>query len=78
MIFHLLVTVFFVGFALLLGILSVMRALYSFSTYQSPLIDGDSGEKVSLDDGHERPHLSWSAARRSRPAETFDQGTKEW
>src|SRR6267154_1518310 len=35
--FHMLVTVFFFGFALLLGILNVMRGLYTFTAYQPPL-----------------------------------------
>jgi hypothetical protein len=61
MIFHILVTVFFFGFALLLGVLSVMRALYACSICQPPLIPDDSAAKVSIDDGHEQPHLSWSS-----------------
>ena len=38
MTFHILVTVFFFGFALLLGILNVMRGLYAFTVYQPPLL----------------------------------------
>jgi hypothetical protein len=34
MIFHILITVFFFGFALLLGILNVMRGLYAFTAYR--------------------------------------------
>jgi hypothetical protein len=54
MIFHILVTVFFFGFALLLGILNVMRGLYAFSIFQPPVIPSDSAAMVSLDDGDER------------------------
>ena len=43
MIFHILVAVFFFGFALLLGILGVMRRLYAFSIFQPPLLSSDSG-----------------------------------
>jgi hypothetical protein len=49
MIFYILVTVFVLGFALLSGILSVMRELYAFSTFQGPLIPNDCGAKVSVD-----------------------------
>jgi hypothetical protein len=60
MIFYILVTVFVLGFALLSGILSVMRELYAFSTFQGPLIPNDCRAKVSLDDGHEQPHQGGS------------------
>jgi hypothetical protein len=55
MIFHILVTVFFFGFALLIGILSLMRGLYSFSVCQPPLIPSDTAARVSLDDDREQP-----------------------
>jgi hypothetical protein len=57
MIFRIFVTVFFFGFALLIGILSVMRGLYSFSICQPPLIPSDSAAKVSVDEDHEQPQL---------------------
>jgi len=50
MIFHILVTVFFFGFGLLLGVLSVMRELYTFGICQPPLIPSDSFGK-GLDRG---------------------------
>jgi hypothetical protein len=50
-----LITVFFFGFALLIGILSVMRGLYSFSICQPPLIPTDSYANVSLDEDREQP-----------------------
>jgi hypothetical protein len=55
MIFHILVTVFFFGFALLIGILSVMRGLYSFNICQPPLMPSDSAARVSLDEDREQP-----------------------
>jgi hypothetical protein len=55
MIFHILVTVFFFGFALLIGILTVMRGLYSFSICQPPLMPSDSAARVSLDEDREQP-----------------------
>lgn len=61
MIFHVLVTVFFFVYALLLGLLSVMRGLYAFSTFQAPCISSDSAAKISLENGHEQPNLSWSS-----------------
>ena len=75
MIFHILVTVFFLGFALLLGVLSVMRGLYAFSICQPPLISSDSA--ATIDVGHEQPHLSWSTGELT-PERDFDQGIGEW
>jgi hypothetical protein len=60
MIVHILVTVFFFGSALLLGILNVMRGLYAFSIFQPPVLPSDSAAMASLDDGHEQPHVSCS------------------
>jgi hypothetical protein len=59
MIFHLLVAVFLFGFALLLGILSVMRGLYAFGVCQRP-VPSDPAATVSLVDGSEQPPRSWS------------------
>jgi hypothetical protein len=56
MMFHILVTVFFFGLALLMGIASVMRGLYVSSTFQAPLMPGDCGSRVSFDDGHQQSH----------------------
>jgi hypothetical protein len=72
MIFHILVTIFLFGFALLTGILSVMRDIYSLSTHQPPLIPSDSAEKVSLDEDHEQGQ-SWSTGGLS-PTPDFDLG----
>lgn len=76
MIFHLLVTVFLLGVALLLGILSVMRGLYAFGICQRPLIPNDPATKVSLV-GNEQPPLSWATDKL-----TADRGighrAKEW
>jgi hypothetical protein len=58
MICHILVTVFFFGFALLLGILSVVRGLYALSIFQPPLIPSDPAAMVSLNHGHERSRVS--------------------
>jgi hypothetical protein len=71
MIFDILFTIFFFGFALLICILSVMRGIYSFSTCQPPLIPSDSAAKVSLDEDHEQAQLPWSTGGRSRPPETL-------
>jgi hypothetical protein len=71
MIFHIFVTTFFFGFALLIGILSVMRGIYSFSTCQPSLIPNDCAAEVSLDEGHEQAQLPCSAGGRSRPPETL-------
>jgi hypothetical protein len=76
MICHIFVTVFFFGFALLIGILSVMRGLYSFSICQPPLISSDSAAKVSLDEDHEQHQLILVIGGLS-PARDFDQGTNE-
>jgi hypothetical protein len=65
MIFSILVTVFFFGLGLPIGILSVMRVLYSLGTCQPPLIPSDSAAKVSLDEDHEPPQLSRSTDRAS-------------
>jgi hypothetical protein len=75
MIFHILVTIFLFGFALLTGILSVMRDIYSFSTHQPPLIPSDSAAKVSLDEDHERGQ-SRSTGGLS-PTRDFDQARAE-
>jgi hypothetical protein len=56
MIFHIFVTVFFFGFAILLGILGVMRGLYRASIFQPPDMPGDSTAKVSLDDCRKQAH----------------------
>jgi hypothetical protein len=58
MIFRILVTVFFFGFALLLGILNVMRGLYALSIFQPPLIPSDPAAMISSDHGHERSRVS--------------------
>jgi hypothetical protein len=55
MIFHIFVTLFFFGFAILLGMLGVMRGLYRASMFQPPDMPGDSAANVSLDDGHDQP-----------------------
>jgi hypothetical protein len=76
MMFYILVTVFFFGFALLLGTLTVMRGLYAFNICQPPLIPGDSAAEVSIGDGHKQPHLSWSTGRLT-PDRDFDQGSPQ-
>jgi hypothetical protein len=52
MILRLFATVLFFGFAILLGILNVMRGLYASSTFQPPLIPSDSAAPVWVDDSH--------------------------
>jgi hypothetical protein len=75
MLFYILVTVFFFGFALLLGTLSVMRGLYAFNICQPPLIPSDSAAKVSIG-GHEQPHLSWSTGTLT-PDRDVDQSSAQ-
>jgi hypothetical protein len=57
MIFHIFVTVLFVGFVLLIGVLTVMRGLYSCSICEPPLIMSDSGGYASLDEVDEQSQL---------------------
>jgi hypothetical protein len=77
MIFRILVTVFLFGFAMLLGILSLVPALSALSPYQPSLIPDDPETDVSLDEGHEQPHLSWLTGRMT-PDTDLARGTKEW
>ena len=49
MIFHIFVTVYLFGFAMLLGILGVMRGLYRAGIAHSPDISGDTSAKVAPD-----------------------------
>jgi hypothetical protein len=58
MIFHIFITVFALGFALLVGILSVMRGLYACSVCQPPHIPSDAAPISSLDEDHERLEIS--------------------
>jgi hypothetical protein len=57
MIFHIFVTVFFFGFAILLGILGVMRGLYRASIFQPPDMPCEPTAKVSLDDCRKQANL---------------------
>jgi len=50
MLFHIFVAVFFFGFALLLGILGVMRGFYRTRIFQPPDIPDDSIARVATDD----------------------------
>ena len=50
MIFHISVMVYLFGFAMLLGILGVMRGLYRAGIFHSPDIPCDAYAKVALDD----------------------------
>jgi hypothetical protein len=50
MTFHIFVTIIVFGFAILLGILDVMRGLYRSSMFEAPEMPGDSAAAVSLDD----------------------------
>jgi hypothetical protein len=54
MIFQILVTVFLIGFAILLGILGVMRGFYRASIFQPPDIPRDASATVALDDCHKQ------------------------
>ena len=54
MIFHIFVTVFLFGFAILLGILGVVRGLYRASIFQPPDIAGDASETIVLNDCREQ------------------------
>jgi hypothetical protein len=53
-IFHIFITVFVVGFVLLVVLLSVMRELYARSVYQPPHLLGDPAPNPSSDEEHER------------------------
>jgi hypothetical protein len=64
MIFHILVTVFFFGLAIILCIFSVMRALSAFSAWEPPVIPGDSAANVPVGRGHEQPHQAGRDMRR--------------
>lgn len=58
MIFHIFITVFVLGFALLVGILSVMRGLYACSVCHPPHIPSDAAPNPSFDEDHERLEIS--------------------
>ena len=58
MIFHIFITVFVLGFALLVGILSVMRGLYVCSVCQPPHIPSDAAPNPSLDEDDGRLEIS--------------------
>ena len=49
MIFPILLTIFLFGLALLMGIISVVRALYGSSAFQTPLISDDCDCSVDKD-----------------------------
>jgi len=70
-----LITVFFCGFALLIGVLSVMRGIYSFSTCQPPVMPTDSAAQGSLDEVDEQFQLSWSTGELTLPATTSIEGS---
>jgi hypothetical protein len=53
MIFRILITVFVVGFVLLVALLNVMRELYARSICQRPHVFSDAGPNPSLDEEHE-------------------------
>ena len=50
MIFRLFITVLFFGFAILVGILAVMRGLYGSSIFQPPDVPDDAAAKGSFED----------------------------
>jgi hypothetical protein len=54
MIFRIFITVFVVGFVLLVALLSVMRELYARSVCQPPHLLSDAPPNPSLDEEHER------------------------
>jgi hypothetical protein len=58
MIFHIFITVFVLGFALLVGVLSVMRGLYACSVCQPPHVPSDVAPNPSFDEDHERLEMS--------------------
>jgi hypothetical protein len=58
MILRLFATPLFFGFAILLGVLNVMRGLYASSTFQPPLIPSDSAAPVCVVDSHEQARES--------------------
>jgi hypothetical protein len=64
MILHILVTIFFLGIATLLCILSVVRALYMFSAWEPPDIPGDSAANVPTGDRREQSHRVYSDMHR--------------
>jgi hypothetical protein len=54
MIFRIFITVFVVGFVLLVALLSVMRELYARSVCQPPHLLSDAAPNPSLDEEHKR------------------------
>jgi len=54
MILRIFVTVFFFGFAILLGILGVVRGLYWSSMFHSPDIPSDSEKHIRASDNYYR------------------------
>lgn len=58
MIFHIFITVFVLGFALVVGILSVMRGLYACSVCQPPHVPSDAAPNPFFDKDHERLEIS--------------------
>jgi hypothetical protein len=56
MIFHILVTTFFFGITLPVGVLSVMRGIYSFNGCPSPIVPSESAANVLVDEEHEQAH----------------------
>jgi hypothetical protein len=56
MILHIWVTALFFEIAILLCILSVIRALHVFSAWQPPDLPGDSAANVPAGDRHEQFH----------------------
>ena len=56
MIFHVFVVVFFDGFALMLVVLSTMRALYALGVCQHPQISIDHGRHIPLERFESQTH----------------------
>jgi hypothetical protein len=54
MIIFIFISVFVLGFVLMVGILSVIRGLYAFSVYQPPLLSSDPSPNHSSDEEPER------------------------
>jgi hypothetical protein len=72
MMFHIFVTVFFIGFAILLGILGVMRGLHRSSIFQPPDMPGESAADVLLDDGRDQACERGSEVGERRCRKSFE------
>jgi hypothetical protein len=67
MILYVFVAVFFDGFLLMLGILSVMRGLYALGVCQRPQISTDHGRHISFERFESHTHTTVGAMTEASP-----------